>query len=114
MNKLSYEKHSYHSHWLKSGINEIKMTTEKFIRKDGSEIRLQIDSSTFQDYYHISFTGFNKEEFERTDGIHGHFHGYHFHDNNGDKFTTFEQVRKFMEETYGFRLVKKGKTRKYH
>ena len=113
MEKLGYKKHSYKNKYLKSGIAEIKMFSEKFIREDGSEIRLEIKTSTFQNYYNISYIGFNAEEFERTDGIHGRFHGYHFRDNNNERFTSFEQVQRFMMETYGFRLVKIGETVKH-
>lgn len=113
MEKVQYKKHSYKNKYLKKGITEIKMVTEKFIRKDGSEIILEIETSTFQNYYHISYSGFNQEEFERTNGIHGRFHGYHFRDNYNNTFTSFEQVQQFMMETYGFRLVKLGETNKH-
>lgn len=113
MKKLGYKKHSYKNKYLKSGIAEIEMITGKFIRNDGSEISIQIKTSTFQNYYHISYTGFNADEFEKTDGIHGRFHGYHFRDNYDKKFTNFEQVQQFMMETYGFRLVKIGETIKH-
>ena len=110
--KLKYRKHSYHSRYLKSGINEIKMFTDKiYIDKGinrGHVVSFEIKSSTFQSYYHIIYDGYNRKKFEAyPDGFSGRYHGYEY-------FDTFEEMQDFFKEKFNVTLVKDGDTIYHH
>lgn len=107
--RLHYRKHSYHSHYLRSGINEIKMFTDKvYVPSDGTVRSFEIKSSTWQDYYHICYDVYNRCKFEAYhDGFSGRGHGYAY-------FDTFEEMQEWFMELYGVRLVKEGVTDYHH
>ena len=107
--RLPYHKHSYHNRYLRSGINEIKMNTnEIYVPSDGTLRSFEIESSTWQDYYHVCFNVYNRYKFEAYhDGFSGRGHGYAY-------FDSFEEMQNWFSELYGVRLVKEGVTEYHH
>ena len=103
--ELFYTKHSYHNKYLKRGINEVKMVTEK-LYYEGHILYFIIKSSTFQDRYTVELMGTHRLTRELTDGIHGDYHGYRY-------FNTFEDVQNWFWSKYKVKLVKDGET-EYH
>ena len=106
-NILKYKKHSYHSHYLRDGVNEEKLVTDKFYH-DGHEIRFSIETSNISNRYTAIISGFNRYKFEVYDtGFEGRYHGYYY-------FNNFREVKEFFRERYGLELVQDGETIKHH
>lgn len=106
-NRLPYTKESFHSRYLKSGINEIKMYSDE-IYKDGKVYSFTIKSSTFQSRYSLIYDVYNRCKFEAYhDGYSGRGYGYEY-------FDTFEEVQEWVMENFDCRLYKKGDTKYHH
>lgn len=104
--RLGYVKKSYHSPYLKSGINEIKMITDKLYH-NGHVLHFIIESSTRQNRYTVNIIGKHRLTRELTNMIHGDYHGYEY-------FNSFDKVQDYFQEKYNVRLYKKGKTEYHH
>ena len=105
-NTLFYTKHSYHSKYLRDGVNEEKLNTDTFYHK-GDEISFSIETSNISNRYTAIISVYNSYEWEATDAIHGRYHGYYYFDN-------FREVQEFFRERYGKELVQRGNIVKHH
>lgn len=106
-NTLFYEKHSYHSHYLRDGVNEEKLITNEFYH-EGDVIGFTIETSNISNRYTAIIHGFNRYKFEvYSTGFEGRYHGYYY-------FDSFKEVQQFFKEKYNKKLVQKGETITHH
>lgn len=103
---LLYQKETVHAYWYKEGVYEENYYTEKFYDPiDGHILHFEIKSFNTRDHYTVTIMGYDRHEWEVTDGIHGDYHGYYY-------FDSWEEVEEFFREEYGKTLVMLKETTK--